>query len=468
MWKLENFFGKTAVITDSGKEISYERLFELTQNLADVIKRRCLVFCLCSNTLGSLVGYVSFLNYRIVPLMLDAHIDTELLNHFLTIYRPDYLWLPEERTAEIEGKVVYKSNGYALIKRHEENIYPLYEDLALLLTTSGSTGSPKFVRQSYANIQSNTSSIIEYLQLDSTERPITTLPMNYTYGLSIINTHLAVGATLILTQATLMQREFWTLFTEQQATSFGGVPYTYEMLDKLMFFRRKLPSLRTMTQAGGKILPTLHQKFAEYAAKESKKFVVMYGQAEATARMAYLPSEMALEKCGSTGVAIPGGKFDLIDENGEKITVPETVGELVYTGANVTLGYAVCGDDLSKGDERKGILKTGDMAKFDSDGYFYIVGRKKRFLKIFGNRVGLDETERLIKSCYKDLECACAGIDDALYVFITDTGKTEKLKKFLAEKTHLNPMAFHIKVLDFIPKNNAGKILYRELEKYYD
>ena len=468
MWDFKAYSETTAVFCENGKSFTYADLDQIGAELAHAVGRRCLVFCLCSNTFGSLIGYTAFLNHRIVPLMLDAHIDSDLLNHFLAEYRPDYLWVPSEQVANFDGQKVYESCGYALIKRADENVYPLYDELALLLTTSGSTGSPKFVRQSYENIKANTASIVEYLKLDSTERPITTLPMNYTYGLSIINTHLAVGATIILTRATLMQREFWTLFTEQKATSFGGVPYTYEMLDKLMFFRRKLPSLRTMTQAGGKILPTLHQKFAEYAEREGKKFVVMYGQAEATARMAYLPADKSLEKCGSTGIAIPGGRFDLIDEKGEKITTPETVGELVYTGDNVTLGYAICGSDLAKGDERNKILQTGDMAKFDSDGYFYIVGRKKRFLKIFGNRVGLDETERLIKSYFNDLECACAGVDDAMYVFITNGEKSSEIKKFLTEKTHLNPSAFHIKTLSVIPKNDAGKTLYRELEQFYD
>jgi acyl-CoA synthetase (AMP-forming)/AMP-acid ligase II len=468
MWDLKGFSGKTAVITDAGEQISYDRLSELTENLAQAVKRRCLLFCLCSNTLGSLMGYVAFLNHRIVPLMLDVHIAPDLLAHFLTAYRPDYLWVPIEKAGEFEGTTVYESCGYALIKRAAECAYPLYKELALLLTTSGSTGSPKFVRQSYTNIKANTASIVEYLKLDSTERPITTLPMNYTYGLSIINTHLAVGAAIILTRATLMQREFWTLFTEQSATSFGGVPYTYEMLDKLMFFRRKLPSLRTMTQAGGKLLPDLHRKFAEYSRKEGKNFVVMYGAAEATARMAYLPAEKSLEKYGSMGMAIPGGKFRLVDDSGAEITTPETVGELVYSGENVTLGYAVCGEDLDKGDERGGVLQTGDMAKFDPDGFYYVVGRKKRFLKIFGNRVGLDETERLIKSYYTGLECACAGMDDAMYVFVTNAARTEEIKKFLAEKTHLNPAAFHVKALEAIPKNDAGKTLYRELEKFYD
>ena len=152
-----------------------------------------------------------------------------------------------------------------------------------------------------------------------------------------------------------------------------------------------------MPQAGGKILSDLHQKFTEFAQREGKNFVVMYGQCEATARMSYLPSERARDKVGSMGIVIPGGKFSLIDVEGKEILEPETMGELVYEGENVTLGYAECADDLAKGDERYGRQETGDMAKRDGDGFYYIVGRKKRFLKIFGNRVNLDETERMIK-----------------------------------------------------------------------
>lgn len=465
MWNLRDFADNTAVIQDDGQRFSYAELADLTDALADKVPPRSLVFILSENSIESLVGYVSFINHRIVPLMLDAHIDRTLLDNFLTEYKPDYLWLSADKAAEFNGKTIFEQGNYALVKMSDSRAYPLYDELALLLTTSGSTGSPKFVRQSYKNIRANTDSIIEYLKLDSTERAITTLPMNYTYGLSILNTHLAVGATILMTQKTLIQRDFWNFFAQQKATSFGGVPYTYEMLDRLMFFRRKLPDLRTMTQAGGKILPALHKKFAEYAAKEGKHFVVMYGQAEATARMAYLPPEKALEKCGSTGIAIPGGKFDLIDANGGKITTPDTVGELVYTGDNVTLGYAVCGADLAKGDERSGVLQTGDMAQFDADGYFYIVGRKKRFLKIFGNRVGLDETERLIKTQYPELDCACAGKDDAMKIFITDAEKNKEVQNFVAEKTHLNFTAFHVEYIEKIPKNDAGKTLYQELNE---
>lgn len=443
---------RTAVLLDNGRFVSYSELKRLSEEWAANVPSRSLVFLLVGNNLDSLVAYVACLNNGIVPLMLDAKIDSELLNRFTEIYSPAFIWRPV-------------SSGYELKALNEGavgNVH-LHEDLALLLTTSGSTGSPKLVRQSYANIRANTASIVEYLKIDSSERPITTLPMNYTYGLSIINSHLAAGATILLTDKSIMQREFWDFFTSQGATSFGGVPYTYEMLDKLMFFRRKLPSLRTMTQAGGKILPELHRKFAEYAQREGKNFVVMYGQCEATARMSYLPPDHALDKVGSMGIAIPGGKFTIVDADGEDIDVPDVEGELVYEGENVTMGYAECADDLAKGDERCGRLVTGDMARRDADGFYYIVGRKKRFLKIFGNRVNLDETERIIKGHFGTMDCACGGVDDKMKIFITDDELVDAVRSFVAEKTHINFKAFEIVVVPAIPKNASGKTLYSEL-----
>ena len=468
MWNFSSFQDKCAIIDEYGVSMSYSELEKESFELAETIGKRCLVFSLCTNTIGSVLGYATFINHRIVAALLNAQLEEELLLNLLNTYQPEYIWVPNEKRGLFpDYPVCWEKYEYCLLKTDTSVGYPLYEDLGLLLTTSGSTGSPKFVRQSYKNIKKNAESIAEYLTLSETERPITTLPMNYTYGLSIINSHFLVGATLLVTDKSILQKEFWTFFKEQKATSFGGVPYTYEILDKMRFMRMKLPSLRTMTQAGGKLSPELQKKFAEWSLQEGKNFVVMYGQCEATARMAYLPSEKSLEKYGSMGIAIPGGKFHIIDIEGNKIDKPGVSGELVYEGPNVTLGYAEQGEDLIKGDERQGILQTGDMAQFDEDGYYYIVGRKKRFLKIYGNRVNLDEIDRMIKANFAYIDCASSGIDDHMYIFITEEQLTEPVKDFVVAKTGLNQLAFKVVVLDEIPKNDSGKTLYRELEKYF-
>lgn len=467
IWDLEQFGARTALVDEFGNRLTYGALDAQAQDLAQSVGRRCLVFCLCRNEIGSVLGYVAFINNGIVPVLLNSHLESALLDNLLSNYEPTYLWAPADQAGQFPGmEAVHEAHGYVLLKTGYSKEYPLYPELGLLLTTSGSTGSPKFVRQSYVNVLDNARSIVKYLELDETERPITTLPMNYTYGLSIINSHLLVGATLLVTDKGLMQKEFWSFFRDQEVTSFGGVPYTYEMLDRLRFYRMKLPSLRTMTQAGGKILPELHEKFAAYAAQQGKKFVVMYGQCEATARMGYLPPDKAVEKKGSMGIAIPGGRFRLVGADGSEVTTPFTTGELVYEGRNVTLGYAEKGEDLALGDERHGVLETGDMAQFDEDGYYYIVGRKKRFLKIYGNRVNLDEVDRLIRGQF-GIEAASAGVDDHMYIFVTDEKLAGPVRDFVIGKTKLNPVAFKTIVIGEIPKNDAGKTLYKELAKYY-
>lgn len=469
MWNFKQYVDNVAAISDQGERVTYQQLELAIERLIENIKERCLVFSICTNSVGSVVGYTAFINHNIVPLLLSNHLDFELLEYLINTYKPSFLWIPDSMTGRFSGlNAIYSNFNYTLMKTNFADKYPLFDELALLMNTSGSTGSPKLVRQSYKNIEANTQSIVKYLKLDETERPITTLPMNYVYGLSIINSHLYVGATLILTDKTLMEKGFWSFFKEQKATSFGGVPYTYEMLDKLRFFKMGLTSLRTMTQAGGKLSPELHKKFAEYSKDTGKHFVVMYGAAEATSRMSYLPHDKSLEKYGSMGIAIPGGRFSLVDLEGHEITDPEVMGELEYEGPNVALGYAECGDDLIKGDECFGKLITGDMAKIDTDGYYYIVGRKKRFLKIFGNRVNLDETERMIRTQFNNLDCACSGVDDKMYIFVTDKKESHEIIKFISDKMSLNRVAFRVKVIDEVPKNESGKTLYIKLEQYYD
>lgn len=476
MWDLLKYSANTAVIDNYGRTLSYQELADEGQKLCGKIAElnggnaRCLVFNMCDNVLGSLVGYISFLNGMIVPAMLKHELDEELLTNLYNNYEPAYIWTSiNDRNRPLFKNLpeVYTSFNYVLLKTPFGTKTNLYQDLALLLTTSGSTGSPKFVRQSYKNIRANTDSIVEYLQLDSTERAITDLPMNYTYGISVINTHIDVGALILLTNKTLMQREFWAFFRANHATSIAGVPYTYEMLKRLRFMQMNLPDLRTMTQAGGKLVPELHKEFAEWAQKKGINFVIMYGACEATARMGWLPPEKSLEKAGSMGIAIPGGKFELIDVNNQLISESDVVGELVYYGDNVTLGYATSAADLKLGDERRGRYVTGDMAKRDEEGFYYIVGRKKRFLKIYGNRVNLDECERMLKAQFDDADLACAGIDDKLYIFGLDKSQLEHMKDYLVEKTGLNPIAFKIKLLDTIPHNESGKTVYKDLVQYY-
>ena len=461
MFALNDFKDNIACITPGGERMTYSELQALSDNIRGKIEPRQLVFCMCGNTIGSLAGYVTFVNNENATLMLDTHIEQTAFDALYTTYQPRYVWAPEGFTPKEGANSVYAEKGYILWKIEGKKT-PVNEKLSVLLTTSGSTGSPKLVRLSKKNLESNAHSIIEYLHITKDERPVTGLPMYYSFGLSVINSHLLAGATLLLTPASYVEREFWQFANDNSFTSFSGVPYTFEIMKKLKLWKQPMPTLRTLTQAGGKLSNELLQFFIEKYEPQGVKFYLMYGQTEATARMSYLEPEFGMTKLGSIGKGIPGGTFSLADDDGRVIETANEVGELVYEGANVSLGYAECVADLMKGDENNGILYTGDLAYRDEDGFYFIAGRKKRFLKLFGNRISLDYVETLLKE--KLRECVCVGDDSKLIVYTTDHSFDEnEIIDFIVGRTKIVRTVFSVRQIEEIPRSESGKILYKEL-----
>lgn len=444
---------RIAAIDDSGQSVTYGDLCDFSQEFAKYLPERSLIFLLAENRIGSLLGYTAALSNRIVPLIISANTEESLYNHLYDLYQPEYLWLPKSKA---DGKeIIFTAWEYCLVKTGNEPT-PMYEELSLLLPTSGSTGSPKLVRHSYRNIEANADNVRRLFKLDGTEKAMAILPMHYTMGLSVIASHLLAGATLLLSGRSLLDKGFWA--TLKEATSFTGVPYSYEILTKMRFTRMDLPNLKVITQGGGKLTEAMWNTLAQYASDKGKQFIATYGQSECTARMAYLPAEMALEKVCSIGIAEPGGQLSIVDDNGNETFEGEAQGEMVYRGENVTLGYATCREDLLKGDENHGIMHTGDLARRDADGCYFIIGRLKRFLKIYGLRIGLDEVERMIKAEYKT-DCYCKGNDEKLIVLVTDTKLQDVLPSFIEEKTHLFHQNIEIQMVDAILRNEAGKVI---------
>lgn len=444
---------RIAAIDDSGRSVSYGDICGFSREFAKHLPERSLIFFLAENRIGSLLGYTAALSNRIVPLIISANTEESLYNHLYDLYLPEYLWMPESKA---DGKeIIFSVWDYCLVKTGNLPT-PMYEELSLLLPTSGSTGSPKLVRHSYRNIEANADNVRRLFKLDGTEKAMAILPMHYTMGLSVIASHLLAGATLLLSGRSLLDKGFWT--TLKEATSFTGVPYSYEILTKMRFTRMDLPNLKVITQGGGKLTETMWHTLAQYAQENGKQFIATYGQSECTARMAYLPAEMATEKVCSIGIAEPGGQLSIVDDHGNETFEGEATGEMVYRGENVTLGYATCREDLMKGDENHGVMHTGDLARRDADGCYYIVGRLKRFLKIFGLRIGLDEVERMIKAEYKT-DCYCKGNDEILIVIVADPKLVDVLPAFIEEKTHLFHQKIEIQVVNEILRNEAGKVI---------
>lgn len=463
MWDFARFGDQSAVVDDSGTALTYLELADEGERLFRAVGRRTLVFCLCRNTAGAVMGYTSFVNHRVVPLMLGADIDRDLLSNLLAIYQPEFLWLPGEMCEAFSSmESVYGSFGYALLKTGYGAGYELHDDLCLLVPTSGSTGSPKLVRMSYENIRSNAVSGT-VLYRDAELVPVLNLPMNYAYILAVLNIHLMHGSKVLPVTKSILQRAFWDFFRDNDANEIHGVPNTYEMLMRLLSGKTEPPKIVLMTQSGGKMSLELSEKLANYALAHGARLAVIYGQSEATAILGFLSEDMVTEKCGSIGKPLPGSAYHLIDENGEKISQSGVSGELVFTGPGVTLGYAEKREDLARGDDFGGVLHTGDIATFDDDGYYYIVGRKKRFLKLYGKRVSLDEVETLVKGQFPDSDCAAAGRDDEMRIYMTDTSQANEVVGFISEKTGIFHGAFHVIGISEIPKNEAGKTLYAKL-----
>lgn len=451
-----------AAIDDAGGELTYGEIVSLRSSLLSVIPERELVFCLCENRVGSLAGFLSLYECKDVCLLLSAKIEKGLLKTLCETYHPSYFWMPETKCSEFTYEVVFNYKGYVLCKTGNK-ASAMHPDLSMLMTTSGTTGSPKLVRHKYGNIEANARNVAKVFSWTTEECGIIDLPMQYTMGLNVICSHLHAGAKVLLIEANLMNPKFWNFIKEQRSTNFTGVPFSYEILSKLRFAKMDLPYLATLAEGGGKLSDTLFSLFANYAEEKGKRFFATFGTTETSARLAYLPPECATTHIGSIGRAIPEGKLVLVGEKGQEVTESGIEGELRYEGPNVTMGYGTCIDDLQKGDEFGGVYETGDVAKMDADGFFYIVGRKKRFLKLFGLRVSLDQSERIIKDHF-GIECACTGDDTQMRIYITDRGLIEDVRQFMVEKTGLKATCFAVKIIDSIPHFESGKVNYRQLE----
>ncbi|WP_433211732.1 AMP-binding protein [Dactylosporangium sp. CS-047395] len=332
-----------------------------------------------------------------------------------------------------------------------------HPDLAVLLATSGSTGNPKLVRLSRRAVLANADSIVEALGITGDEVAISALPFYYSYGMSVLNTHLTAGATVVVEGEGLLGRGFWPAIDEFGVTSLALVPSQYEMLVRLRFDPARHPALRTLTQAGGRLRPELVRDFHERMASVGGRLFVMYGQTEAAPRLTTLPSGRLGEKLGSVGPAVPGGRLSIRLEDGTETTAPDVCGEVLYRGPNVMLGYAETAADLARGDDHGGLLVTGDLGRLDADGYLWLDGRRKRFGKVFGVRLNLDDIERMLP-----VPAAAVSGDDKVIVFVTD-GEPPHLRRSLADRLKLHWTGFDVRAIEAFPLLSNGKVDYRAL-----
>ncbi len=454
-WKLNQPDEVSAAIdARSGMEWSYATLrADATRIQAALpsLGRKSLGLVLAQNRYECLAAYLAALNVGSALILLDPTLNAGLLHDFLEAYKPDWIFTAQPK-ADVAGyrESASKEPGLLVCERtHDLDIHP---DLALLLNTSGSTGSPKLVRLTLANLEANAKSIAQYLQLTPGERAITSLPMPYSYGLSVINSHLHAGAAIVFTEDSVLRPGFWDTIDRYGCTSFAGVPYTYQLLLQAGLLNTRGCSMKKLTQAGGRLDERHIQQMLGLAGAHGWRFFVMYGQTEATARISYVPFEQLSHKIGSVGIAIPDGS----------LSTDEQTGELIYSGPNVMLGYAECRGDLAKGDELHGVLRTGDLARIDADGYCYITGRLKRFLKLFGKRFNLDDVESVL-SRHLLSPVACFGSDDLLQVAVQGCNDPGEVREVVCKMFDLPRTVVNVVAVSELPRTPNGKLNYQSL-----
>jgi acyl-CoA synthetase (AMP-forming)/AMP-acid ligase II len=453
-WESLEAGGDRVALIAEHETLSYSKLVQRISRCAEGLRwqlpdalPRPLVLLEASHELDSIVAYLACLRAG-WPVILVAEGQASPTSGIASTYQPNI--------------VLQRDGGQWKASLASAEPAAMHADLAVLLSTSGTTGAAKLVRLSAANLQANASAIASYLELSPADRAITTLPYHYSYGMSVLHTHWLAHASLVLTDASLVDAGFWSLARQHQVTSLALVPTQFELLEKISFSKEHLPTLRYITQAGGKLDSRLAADFAKRARAGGFKLFIMYGQTEAGPRMSYVPPEDAERWHHSVGRAIEGGTFRLLDAAGNEIAECGEPGELVFEGPSVMLGYALARADLDN-PAGPAVLKTGDIAERLENGYFRITGRSSRFIKLFGLRIGLDEVENGLRA--EGHRAYVSGSDERLVVFLLGEAEPAALRAQIARRYEWPERVVEVVRLDEVPLLSSGKVDYRELSR---
>lgn len=438
--------------TDTG---AYYAFRELELYTLPKEEENCLAFLYLDNSIKAIQTLWSFWKENYTVALLDPGLDLNLKRNIEKIYAPTYIYDPLRSEIINFRKKDNLLNGLF----HNSSIaYNINPSIKLLLSTSGTTGSPKLVKLSEENIVQNALSIIDYLPISKKDVAPLNLPLFYSYGFSIFTTNAIAGGTTVCTNSTVLSKEFWSDFANYKYTTLAGVPFIYEMLNRLGFTKKSYASLRYITQAGGKLNEKLISLFSDYCKKNKILFFTMYGQTEATARISFLHPSFLPDKIGSIGIPIKHGKFKIDSETNE----------LLYSGPNIFGGYCKNHNDLNNF-EKLNWLKTGDLAYKDSQGFYYIKGRIKRFVKLFGKRINLDDLDNHCKTRFEGRTFATVGLNDKKILIAYQGGIIElnEIKTFVKNKFDIHPSVIKEIHLEQIPLTSNGKPNFKELVKTY-
>jgi acyl-coenzyme A synthetase/AMP-(fatty) acid ligase len=422
-----------------------------------------LAFCFLPNSVELVIAYLSAVTGGHAVGLLSPATPTVRRRRLIQAYRPEVVIAADDELAEYLPGLGYRPlawlrEQWGLRGWMADPVGDLAPDLALLLSTSGTTGTPKLVRLSGANIAANAVGIAASLGISPAQRAVTSLPLCYSYGLSIVNSHLAAGSCVAVTGQRPMTPLFWQFVHAHDVAEVAGTPLMHRVILSERRGPGLPPSVRVMTQAGGRLGTEQAGSAVAWMKATGGRFYCMYGQTEATARISCLDAAYLARKPDSVGTALPGGH----------ITVGRPLpggadGPITYTGPNVMMGYATSRPDLARGPEVS-VLETGDLGRLDEDGFLYVTGRSSRFVKILDRRVSLDDVEEWFQ-----LPGRCAAVPGrraAIVVFTTSQdGALEASRRALTVALGAPASAVQVQTIGTIPRTVNGKVDYAELEQ---
>ena len=391
--KLSQFNNRTAIIDTRQVKHTYSEIINECTKFNEFFKKRGVLILEAENSYEFIIMYISAIINDQIIILFDSTIDLKNLKNLINNYSPDHIFC-NNRIKIFNYTSKHNFKNYTLYNYNNKKKKLLNKNLSILIPTSGTTGKQKYVKLSYENISNNSLEICRALKINKYDSVITTMSPSYCYALSIINTHLRSGGSIILNNYSLIDKNFWKLINKFRPTNLNGVPYFYEILDKLNLNKLNLRKIRFLTQAGGNLENSLKMRIYEKCKKNNTKFFVMYGQTEASPRISILQPNLLKDNINSVGRVLAGGKITI---NHKKFNKKKNIfeGEIMYEGKNVFMGYSSSYRDL-KYKKKTNKIKTGDIGYLKNE-LLYITGRKKRILKIFGIRISLEQLEEELK-----------------------------------------------------------------------
>ncbi len=439
---------RKCLVDHTGRWLSYGEVLSLIRSQARELKRHRggVALVAPANDIASAVAILAAWSAGIAVALIDPAAELAARNAFVSAFKPEVTFTPQA------GFIATGLSGE-----------PVRPGTGILMSTSGTTGSSKFVRLPSEALFANANQIARVLAINERDIGICHLPLHYSYGLSVLLSHIESGAAAFLTDEKITSPDFGTKISAAGGTHLPGVPFHYTTIARMGLDRIVPPSVTTFTQAGGHLERRFRDTIYTQAQTRGARFYVMYGQTEAAPRMTTLPDHVFPAKPDSVGCALPGGKIEIVDENGNSLP-PETVGRIVYRGPNVMWGYATSRACLTRGDDLNGRLETGDMGRLDDDGFLFIVGRNQRLAKIAGLRIGLDEIEQRLKP---EFDVALLPDTESVRIYFAGpAGTTEALSQrvsALAGEYKIPARSFVLTPVAAIPLKASGKVDFARL-----